>query len=344
MGTIQKLPTIFREYGELGIDQESLLSLAERDNSFWVKLNSGSGSVEGKLHLPDQKTTRLIIFEPGCPGSGSGDFEKGYLKGLLKGGYAVFTVRHNGTKLNGKHISSYINCPEREKAAREVQEEILGGHPPYSIGDWLKEPMIAVDALVDAFSEIIMIGHSFGALAVFYSLSKLSKECQSAQISKIKRVVSLAGDVGKIRTPDPVVLKVWREYLDSDSICEVVEIGDTSKNLDHIRDAYYAIHEEGKLIPSQIQLVCVNPWGDSPDSVDEFISPQDALDMILTLGHGTLIIDKTQKSDPKIGQQVHDMSALKTDMLLKFIDLSWNPDKEIAREFEESIERSAANL
>lgn len=40
------------------------------DHSFWVTLNSKSGSVEGKIYFPAKVSDKLVIFEPGFPGGG----------------------------------------------------------------------------------------------------------------------------------------------------------------------------------------------------------------------------------------------------------------------------------
>ena len=87
----------------IDIDQHRAIQLPEYDNSWWVRLQSVAGSLEGKLHLPAKERGKLIIFEPGFPGGGSTDLEKLHVAGLLQEGYAIFAARHNGTIINGKH-------------------------------------------------------------------------------------------------------------------------------------------------------------------------------------------------------------------------------------------------
>ena len=139
---------------------------------------------------------------------------------------------------------------------------------------------------------------------------------------RLKRVLSLAGATGRVRTEDDPILKQWGKHLDTDWARERVQIGNCAENVCRLYGAYARIHEECKLIPSQILLICVNPWGDTPYSMDELIAPQEALDIILSLGRGTLIIDKTQRGTLGGGQLAHDMGALKTEVLMKLVDSS----------------------
>src|ERR1700679_3963982 len=188
-----QLPTRLQKYSGLKIDSQSVLPLSE--DSWWVTLNSESavdnGALEGKFHLPVEKTTRLVIFEPGFPGGASTDFERLHLKGLLSAGYAIFTARHRGTIINGKYSEYYINCPERQKKAAVEKQKVLGnGHS--SLSDWLKEPLIALDSLASGFEEIVLVGHSFGGLTVLASATTLFNR-KSTNGAKVKKLVSLAG-------------------------------------------------------------------------------------------------------------------------------------------------------
>lgn len=328
MSTLEQLPASLGDYGDLRIDPHSVLSLPGTDKGFWVKLTSDSGSVEGKLHMPAVETTKLFIFEPGFPGGGSTDFETHHLKGFLSAGYAVFTARHNGSFLNGQHSDYYISCQKRSDKARAEGQEFLGDETNYSIGDWLTEPVIAVEALAPAFEDIVLAGHSFGGLALYYSLNELGRR-HAPELAKVKRAISLAGATGRVRSQQDPILVQWGEYLETDWARERVAIGSPADNLAHLHHAYASIHKSKTLVPSHIQLIFASPWGDTVDSMDELVFPQEALDMIVTLGRGTLIIDKTQRADSDTGLLAHDMAALKTEIYLKFADLNWTPDKQI---------------
>lgn len=330
MSTLGKLPvSLLGKCGDLGIDLHSVIPLAEKDEAFWLKLTTSTGSVEGKLHIPRAEPTRLLIYMPGFPGGGSTDFEANHLAKFLESNYTVFTIRHNGSLLTGEHSDYYINCQPRQQKAKVDNQDYIGAPAKYDIGSWLLEPFIAVEALGEVFEEIVIAGHSFGGLSLFYSMRELVRT-RSKQLSKIKRVVSLAGATGRVRLgeEDPILVQ-WAEYLETDWARERVAIGDTSNNVERLKEAYHAIHDGQYRPPSNIKFVLVVPWGDTADSTDEYINPVEALDMVVTLGRGTLIIDKTSRSDSETGELAHDMSRFTTDMFLKIADSNWNPAKQI---------------
>lgn len=332
MSTLGKLPvSLLGRCGDLGIDLRSVIALPESEHSsWWAKLTADAGTVEGKLHLPKGEPNRLLVFEPGFPGGGSTDFEIHHLKKFLDAGYTVFTIRHNGSFLNGLHSDYYISCQARQEKALTEKQQCLGQRRQHTIGDWLFEPFIAVESLGAVFDEIVLAGHSFGGLALFSSIKKLI-DTRSEKLSKIKRIVSLAGATGRVRSEEDPILIQWGDYLDTDWARERVDIGEPAENIKELYKAYNAIHGLGGTLPADIELIFVCPWGDTTDSTDEFITPQEALDMIVTLGRGNLIIDKSQKANPDTGALAHDMSKLTTEMFVQFTDPNWIPEKQILR-------------
>src|SRR4030042_4226084 len=175
-----------RNFGSY-FDTEGIIELSDTPNSKWIVLKSESGFVEGKLHYPKHRDRqKLIIFEPGFPGDASSRLEKLWLDDLLKNNFTVFAVRHNGTIINGKHSNCYLNCPEKQEWAKKHNQLLLGKNDFYSIADWLIEPLIALEALGDMFDSIYLIGHSFGGLAIYYSLIEFTKR-QPSQARKVRR-------------------------------------------------------------------------------------------------------------------------------------------------------------
>lgn len=313
--------------GKHGIVPGSLLVLAERANSFWFKLQSQAGSVEGKLHLPDNaKARRLFYFQCGFPGRGAADLEQLHLKQLLDTGLAVFVPRHNGSLLTGKHSDRYISCPERQaKAAREKQKAI-GEEPLSPLDKWLVEPLVVMQTLISAFEECVIYGHSFGGLSTFYSAVRFF---ESKPKHNIRRLISMAGATGRIRSESDAIVKMWSEHIDTDWIKERVNIGHPKVNVAHLKEAYGAIHEKAKLIPDEIDCLFLHPWGDTAGSTDELIGVNEPLELILSLGRGTLIVDKTQKNNPELEQLAHDMCDLKTESMLQLIDPDWIAPRQI---------------
>jgi pimeloyl-ACP methyl ester carboxylesterase len=327
----QALPERFEHYQSLNIDALSVLPIS--DSSSWVALNSSthpeSGALEGKFHLPAGRATRLIIFEPGFPGGASTDFERLHLNGLLSAGYAIFAARHRGTIINGPHADYYINCSKRQDKARLEGQTVLGNGQS-SMGDWLNEPLIALDALGDAFEEIIFAGHSFGGLAVMHSAGQLFKQKYRYQ-DKVKRVVHLAGVGGRLRGPHDRTIERWHDFIQADWATNRVEIGDPARNIERIRKAHETFHQSASAIPKSVDVICLIAYGDTEETIDELIPPQEALDVIVSVGHGTLIVDKTQRANPEGGELAHELFSLKTDTLLKFVDPSWKSAKQILR-------------
>ncbi|MBX9666009.1 MAG: hypothetical protein K2X93_00265 [Candidatus Obscuribacterales bacterium] len=328
MSTLEKLSISLSGYEHLGIESQGLMPLSDDGKAWWTKLTTANGSIEGKLHLPVAKTVRLVIFEPGFPGGSSTDFETHRLPAFLAAGYAIFTVRHNGSLLTGAHSDYYICCPPRQEKAKDDGQEALGDRDAYTIKDWLVEPLIAMEALCPAFSEVILMGHSFGSLAIVSSIKELCLK-RSPLINKVKRIVSLAGATGRLRSDKDAILSQWGEYLETDWARERVSLGEPSINLFHLRTAYGSIHKWKDCQPPSADFIFVHPWGDTEDSTDEYISTQEPLDLIVSLGKGTLVIDKTQQSDTETGALAHDMAALTTDIYLKLADLGWTPEKQI---------------
>jgi predicted alpha/beta hydrolase family esterase len=306
-----------RNFGDY-FDTESVIKLAGYHNSSWITLRSKSGFVEGKLHRPKHGGQELIIFEPGFPGDGSTRLEKLWLDSLLKNNFAVFAARHSGTIINGKHSHNYLNCPEKQAWAKKHNQFLLGKKDTYTIADWLIEPLIALEALEDQFDVIYLVGHSFGGLAIFYSLIEFAKK-QPGRVKKVIRLISLAGTSGKIKDENDPILEQWFDYLRRGTTTERILIGDPDQTLKILKDAYDKIHTEANLIPESTEIICVMVEN------DELVPLYEAEDIIKTLGRGYLIIDKTEKADKKAGRLAHDMDNLPPEKFLEFVNVAWKP-------------------
>jgi pimeloyl-ACP methyl ester carboxylesterase len=331
------LPEQFTHYTNLNIDPNCVLPISE--NSWWISLlpaaHFDSGALEGKFHLPSSPATQLVIFEPGFPGGASTDFERLHMKGLLSAGYAVFTARHRGTIINGKHSDYYINCPVRADKARLENQKVLGSGE-HTMGDWLVEPLIALSSLGGAFEEVVLVGHSFGGLTVMSAATTIFKD-KLKYHGKVKKVVSLAGVGGRLRSPKDQFIERWRDFIKADWAIDRVEIGEPAQNLECIRKAHEQLHQFAEVIPQSVDIVCLTAYGDTEESVDELIPAQEALDVVVSAGHGTLVIDKAQRADPKAGKLAHELESLRTVDLLKLVDPAWKPVKQILRLDEHGI-------
>lgn len=169
--------------------------------AFWIRVKNEKGNaIEGKLFLPKGKIPeKAVLFFPGMPGDGVILADGRHAPALAKEGFAVFVTRHTTTRANGKNSASYVNCPEKQGRAKESGQEILGSvdRRESFFKLWAHEPRIALEALADSFKEFYLIGHSFGAFNVAYSLVELSSE-KAPPIEKVKAFVSLGARLGEI--------------------------------------------------------------------------------------------------------------------------------------------------
>lgn len=299
------------------------------NHSYWVTLNSKSGSVEGKIHFPSKVSDKLVIFEPGFPGGGSTQFEQLWLDKVLKNGFTVFLIRHNGTIINGKFSGNYLNCPERQNQTLKSGQKILGPKKSISISDWLIEPKIAVEALGLNFKEIYLAGHSFGPLALISSLIDLAVD-NSHFVQRIVRVVSLAGAIGRARGEKDSKLEIWHKHLDTDWARARVKIGPAKKNTDIFAKAHNKIHDFVHLFPSHVEFIGVTPLGDKAGTIDDLVQSIETVEFIASLGRGYLILDKIEFSDDKSGRMAHDMENLKAGTLVQYLDKNWHPEQQIS--------------
>lgn len=296
-------------------------------NYNWLKLEGSNQTVEGKLYGPPEGK-ELVIYQPGFPGGAAHDLEEWHMPGLLIDGRSIFTLRHNGTILDGKHSAYYINCPERLERAKKQNEHVTGqsNGRPASLSTWLDEPLNVLEMLAPNFEQVILCGHSFGCLSLAWSLLTASKD----MTKKVKRVVFLAGALGRMRSgnlSDPALVE-WRHNLDSDWIRERVEVGSVEENLQTLLLASNKIHFEIDKFPAHIEPILLHPWGDTACSIDARLHVQESIDFLLSLNRGSLIVDKTQENVEGKGV-VHDLPNLKTEFLKQLLDLSFVPKSKI---------------
>lgn len=248
---------------------------------------------------------------------------------ILKNGFAVFLIRHNGTIINGKFSGNYLNCPQRQKQALKSGQNLLGPKKSISISDWLIEPKIAVEALGLNFKEIYLAGHSFGPLALISSLIDLAAD-NSPLVQSIVRVVSLAGAIGRARGEKDSKLEIWHKHLDTDWARGRVQIGSPKKNTDIFADAHSKIHDQIHKFPQHVEFIGVTPLGDKAGTIDDLVQSIETVEFIASLGRGYLILDKIEFSDDKSGRMAHDMENLKAETLVKYLDKNWRPKQQIS--------------
>ena len=166
------------------------------------------------------------------------------------------------------------------------------------------------------------MGHSFGGLAIFYSLIEFARK-RPDKAQKVLRLISLAGTSGKIKGDNDPILKQWADYLPRNSTKQRVLVGDPAENLKILKNAYKIIHKDANLIPKSTEIICVMVQN------DELVPVKEAEDIISTLGRGYLIVDKSEVADGTAGRLAHDMDNLRAEQLVNFVDIAWKPEKQI---------------
>jgi len=175
-----------------------------RAEIFWLRFpaNSeyGTDSTEVKLYMPENPNGEAIIFTPGYPGAESGRFEHSYAKKLIDEGYALSVVRHNSVSLDldGELAQNIINSPQRQQDAKEDDQHHIGPTKEngYTWDDINKGTIPVILAFAPRFTEIHMIGHSFGAASTMISLSEIYKK-EPEILEKVGNFISLAGFLGR---------------------------------------------------------------------------------------------------------------------------------------------------
>jgi hypothetical protein len=283
------------------------------DSAFWVKLLGEKGEVvEGKFFASGEGQEKLIVFEPGMPGDSNKWMETRLVPELIRQGYSVFCVRHNGTKVNVENAGNYVNCPERIEKGSGEQDAVLGQMPnkkEFTIEDIANEPRIAVEALQKKFKQIDLIGHSNGVPGIALSLSELSKEV----IDKVHGFVGLSGFIGQYDEGkdffDPkgnFNTKAVRGYYEYCS--KFVNLGDLDKNVELQKRVLKKIY--GSALPKNIQLTLVN----SPK--DEYIPVESSQEYRDFVGRGLGITDETQTE-----ADFHDLKNLQPKTLLRLLEM-----------------------
>lgn len=171
-------------------DHSFRLDSEKAGEAYWVRLKNAGKTVEGKLFLPEKTAREVIIFNPGFAGDAVKWFEDKHVEKMVKAGYAVLVLRHNGISTGHEKSDAYINCPERSGMAE--LGEYTGGKAETSFSEWAREPETAISALKGSFQKIHLIGHSFGGMSSALALTRARGEAQG----KIESWIGLSPATG----------------------------------------------------------------------------------------------------------------------------------------------------
>jgi pimeloyl-ACP methyl ester carboxylesterase len=264
--------------------------------------------VEAQVFEPDAGSNAVILFCPGFPGMGGTVFEQRHAAALVEEGYAVYVIKHKGTKLSGAVAPILVNNAARLMAGRKINESHLGGGAA-TIDEWMAEPLKALRVLHTAYDSIHVIGNSFGALSSLWSMTE-----EGAPVSKIKSLLLYAGAQG-IDDGEYGIMRIWKpEYLMVARITDKVTLNDPFDIVATLKNAYAVLPERTKSLPAHIDLKYLVVERDELLNLADTKAFQAAIG-----GRGEIVIDTVDHGWPEHGLLAHDTPNYKTEDLLQLI-------------------------
>lgn len=277
----------------------------------WQKFHEGDQIVEVQFFAPDAPSRRLILFCPGFPGRGGTIFEQRHAAALAQfKGHTVGVIKHAGTRIDGPDAPYMINNAARLMEARQKGEKYLGGGPS-TVANWLKEPLIVLNALRDAFAHIDVIGNSFGAVSALWSLVQ-----EGAPRDKIKTLLLYAGAQGVDDNPMTGIMRIWNPmFLAAPAIWEKVTLDEPLSICATMKDAYAMIAEKAPKLPQNIDLKYLVVKN------DEILKMADteAFRTKIMQGRGDIVVDETGCAHPAYGFLAHDTPDYPTEKLMELL-------------------------
>lgn len=257
---------------------------------------------------PDAGANRVILFCPGFPGMGATVFEQRHAAALVEEGYAVYVIKHKGTKLSGALGPVMVNNGARLMAGRKTGEKHIGGGPA-TIDEWMVEPLKALRVLHTAYDSIHVIGNSFGALSSLWSMTE-----KDAPISKVKSLLLYAGAQG-VDDGEYGIMRLWKpEFLMAVRIMEKVSLNDPFDIVATLKKTYAVLPERTKALPAHIALKYLVVERDELLNVADTKAFQAAIG-----GRGDIVIDTVDHGWPEHGYLAHDTPNYITEDLLQLI-------------------------
>lgn len=265
--------------------------------------------VEAQAFEPDALAREAILFCPGFPGMGGTVFEQRHAAAFAELGYAVYVIKHKGTRLSGALAPVMVNNGARMMKARERGETHLGGGAA-TIDEWLTEPLEALREIDGLYDKIHVIGNSFGALSALWSMTE-----NDAPIGKIENVILYAGAQGIDDGTEDGIMRLWKpEYLMVARITEKVALTNAFDVVDGLKKMYGLLPARTAALPENIKISYIVV------ERDELLRLSDTQKFDAAIGaRGKTIIDDYDMPWPGHGYLAHDTPEYKTEDLLKVI-------------------------
>lgn len=265
--------------------------------------------VEAQVFEPVAGSNAVILFCPGFPGMGGTVFEQRHAAALVDEGYAVYVIKHKGTKLSGALAPVLVNNAARLAQGRAIDETHIGGGPAM-IMEWMTEPLKALNVLHTAYDTIHVVGNSFGALSSLWSMTE-----EGAPLAKVKSLLLYAGAQG-MDDGEFGIMRIWKpEFLMAPRITDKVTLNDPFDVVKTINDVYRVLPRRvtEKLPPSiDLKYLVVER--------DELLNLADTKAFQAAIGgRGEIVMDTVDHGWPDYGLLAHDTPNYTTEDLLTLI-------------------------
>jgi len=266
----------------------------------WRKI----GWVEAQVFEPDAGAKDAILFCPGFPGMGGTIFEQRHAAALTDEGFAVYVIKHKGTKLSGALAPVMVNNASR---LRQGGSHIGGAS---TVDEWMVEPLEVLKELDGKYESIRVIGNSFGALSALWSLTE-----KGAAIGKVKSLLLYAGAQG-VNNGDPeCIMRIWiPEFLRLPKITDKVDLNDAAEIVASLSRVYKALPERVAALPSDIAITYLVVEQDEILRLADTERFNEAIG-----GRGKIVMDTVDHAWPEHNLWAHDTPNYKTDDLLSLI-------------------------
>lgn len=264
---------------------------------------------EAQSFEPDAGSGKVVLFCPGFPGMGATVFEQRHAAALVEEGYAVYVIKHKGTKLSGALAPVIVNNAARLAQGRKIDETHIGGGPA-TIMEWMVEPLKALQVLHTAYDSIHVIGNSFGALSSLWSMTE-----DDAPISKIQSLLLYAGAQG-MDEGEFGIMRLWQpEFLMASRITDKVTLNDPFDVVKTLGDIYRVLPRRVlDNLPERIDLKYLVVERDELLNVGDTKAFQAAIG-----GRGEIVMDGYDHAWLEHGLLAHDTPNYKTEDLLALI-------------------------
>jgi pimeloyl-ACP methyl ester carboxylesterase len=275
----------------------------------WQTYKYEGRTVEGQLWEADKPSGRAVLFCPGFPGRGGTVFEQRHAHAIVDAGYSLIVLRHNGIIMNGPDAPFMINNSGRLQHGRRNGETHLGGGPS-TMEAWLWEPFTALGALTLHYDDILVIGNSFGAASMLWSVTR-----PNAPLDRVRSLICLAGAQGIADDPMTGIMRIWTPALLSTPLFwEKIALDPPAAISATMAKAYAELPALVKKLPERIAMKYLVVMA------DEILRPSDAEAFKAAIGgRGEIVTDSIDRAYPSAGLLAHDMPDYPSDRILALL-------------------------